>query len=205
MIVIVDYGMGNLGSIANMLRKAGAEARIASAADEVARAGKLVLPGVGAFDAGMRNLEERGLLPALRERALGAKVPVLGICLGMQLFCRSSEEGSREGLGWFDARCVRFRFPEGAAPRKVPHMGWNTVAAVRESALFRGMPPVPRFYFVHSFHVVCRDPGDVLATTDYGIPFASAVGRGNLLGVQFHPEKSHSFGMRLLRNFAEAD
>lgn len=203
MIAVVDCGMGNVASIANMLKRVGQPSRITSDPAEIAAAPKLILPGVGAFDTGIRNLRERGLEAVLRERALVARVPVLGICLGMQLLGRGSEEGALEGLGWLDARSVRFA-PDAADPGlKVPHMGWNTLAARKPSRLLEGLDGAPRFYFVHSYHLVPARAEDVLAETVHGRPFASAVEAGNLLGVQFHPEKSHRFGMRLLRNFAE--
>jgi imidazole glycerol-phosphate synthase subunit HisH len=201
MIVIVDYGMGNLGSMANMLRKVGAAAVVSSEPATVARAEKLILPGVGAFDAGMRQLTERGLVPLLQER-VAAGTPTLGVCLGMQLFAQASEEGQLPGLGWIDGRATRFR-PNGDARLKVPHMGWNVVQPVREHPLFADMPDEMRFYFVHSYHVVCGDERISLARATYGGDFVAAVARDNVVGVQFHPEKSHKFGMRLLRNFAE--
>ena len=200
MITIVDYNMGNLGSILNMLKKIGQEAQIAADAALIENADKLVLPGVGAFDAGMDNLERSGLIPLLNRRVLKDRVPTLGICLGMQLMTRSSEEGTRAGLGWIDAEALRFRPADVSL--KVPHMGWNRVMPLRPSPLTDELPEEPRFYFVHSFFVRCHDDADVLLTTPFDNPFASAFQRGNLWGVQFHPEKSHKFGMALLRNFA---
>lgn len=201
MIGIIDYGMGNLGAIHNMFKKIGAESVISSAPEELSLAHKLILPGVGAFDEGMKNLEARGLAAMLRKRVIAERIPVLGICLGMQLFTKQSEEGSVPGLGWLDARTVRFRFSEDAV-WKVPHMGWNTVSPVKKSALFESMPDVFRFYFVHSYHVVCSNENSVLAKTAHGCEFISAVESENIYGVQFHPEKSHTFGMQLLKNFA---
>jgi imidazole glycerol-phosphate synthase subunit HisH len=201
MITIVDYGMGNLGSIRNMLKKIGVDSEVTADARSIAAASKLILPGVGAFDAGMDNLERSGLIPALNERVLQARVPTLGICLGMQLMTRSSDEGQRNGLGWVDAESLRF-CPADAS-LKVPHMGWNRVLPARSSPLTDGLPEEPRFYFVHSFYVRCRNESDVLLTTPYGDAFHSAFQSGNVAGVQFHPEKSHKFGMCLLRNFAE--
>jgi imidazole glycerol-phosphate synthase subunit HisH len=201
MITIVDYRMGNLGSISNMLKKIGQEAQITADPALIAKADKLVLPGVGAFDAGMDNLERSGLIPLLNRRVLEDRVPTLGICLGMQLMTRRSEEGAHAGLGWIDAEALCFR-PANAA-LKVPHMGWNRVMPARPSALTDELPEEPRFYFVHSFYVRCYDSADVLLTTPFGEPFASAFQHGNVWGVQFHPEKSHKFGMALLRNFAE--
>ena len=200
MITIVDYKMGNLGSILNMLKKLGQAAQVTADPALIEHAEKLVLPGVGAFDAGMTNLERSGLIPLLNRRVLEDGVPTLGICLGMQLMTRSSEEGSRAGLGWINAEALRFRPTDAAL--KVPHMGWNRVLPARTSALTDELPDAPRFYFVHSFYVRCNDCADVLLTTPFGEPFASAFQRGNVWGVQFHPEKSHKFGMALLRNFA---
>ena len=202
MIVIVDYGMGNLGSMANMLRKVGAVTAVSSDLDTIRRAEKLILPGVGSFDAGMRELSARGLVPVLRERA-GAGTPMLGVCLGMQLFGRSSEEGQLPGLGLFDATAVRFHPSPDAPKLKVPHMGWNAVQPLRAHPLFAEMPEEMRFYFVHSYHLECADAAEPIAQAAYGGQFVAAVARGNVMGVQFHPEKSHKFGMRLLRNFAE--
>lgn len=201
MITIVDYGMGNLGSIRNMLKKIGVDSEVSADARTIGAARKLILPGVGAFDAGMDNLERSGLIPVLNERVLQARVPTLGICLGMQLMTRRSDEGQRKGLGWVDAESLRFRPADAAL--KVPHMGWNRVMSVRASPLTDGLPDEPRFYFVHSFYVRCLNEADVLLTTPYGDAFHSAFQHANVAGVQFHPEKSHKFGMALLRNFAE--
>ncbi len=200
MITIVDYGMGNLGSIRNMLKKIGVDSSITADPDAIARAQQLILPGVGAFDAGMESLERAGIIPLLNQRVLQDRVPVLGICLGMQLMAKGSEEGRRAGLGWVDAQVLRF----GPLPqaRKVPHMGWNHVHAVRSSPLTDALPDEPRFYFVHSYYPVCRRESDVVLTTVYGETFHSAFAAGNVYGVQFHPEKSHKFGMALLANFA---
>ena len=201
-IVVVDYGMGNLGSIMNMLKKVGAKAVRSSSASDVDRAGKLILPGVGAFDAGMRSLSDLGLVTVLNRRVIEGKTPILGICLGMQLLARGSEEGELPGLGWLDAEVLKFRF-NGIRDKglKVPHMGWNTVEVTGESRLFNNMGPDPRFYFVHSYHVCCNNEENVLARTFHGHEFVSAVKRENIVGVQFHPEKSHKFGMKLLSNF----
>lgn len=200
MVTIVDYGVGNLASIANMARKAGTQCVISSQPADVLAADKLILPGVGAFDRGMANLEERGLIPALNERAIGRGVPTLGLCLGMQLLGRGSEEGTRPGLGWLEADTVRFKFTADS-PLKVPHMGWNFIEPAAPAALVEHLPAEPRFYFVHSFYLACDDPGDVMCWTTYGDRFASGIHKGNLWGTQFHPEKSHSFGLALLKNF----
>jgi glutamine amidotransferase len=203
MIVIIDYQTGNIGSIANMFKKIGAEALISSQIDDIRRADKLVLPGVGAFDTGVENLRQGNLLDILEEKVIRQKTPILGICLGMQLFSRESEEGQLPGLGWIDAQTVRFRFEPDQQNLKIPHMGWNQVKVRRESPLFSQEEENPRFYFVHSYHVVCRDPNNVLATSHYGYEFTSAVIKDNIAGCQFHPEKSHKFGMRLFTNFVE--
>ena len=202
MIVIIDYGMGNLGSIANMLKKVGAKAVVSSDAAVIERADKLVLPGVGAFDNGMKNLAERGMIPLLNAKVLQDKTPILGLCLGMQLFTRRSEEGELPGLGWLDAETVRFKFDATHNHLKIPHMGWNTLQICRSHPLFTDLDVENRFYFVHSYYVDCADAPMVLARTHYGYDFASAVAKENIVGVQFHPEKSHKFGMKLLRNFA---
>ncbi|HXT16701.1 MAG TPA: imidazole glycerol phosphate synthase subunit HisH [Gemmatimonadaceae bacterium] len=201
MIVIVDYGVGNLRSIANMFRKIGHAAEISSDPETIERATKLVLPGVGAFDHGMIELTKRGLLPVLNRKVLDEGTPVIGLCLGMQLLARSSEEGSVPGLGWIDAEVVRLALPPGS-PLKVPHMGWNQVRAVRPHPLLQDSTDETRFYFVHSYHLRCADDSAVIGTTEYGYEFPSVVGQGNVMGVQFHPEKSHRFGMRLLTSFA---
>lgn len=199
--VIVDYGVGNLASIANMARKAGADCTISGDPHVLATATKLILPGVGAFDRAVQQLEERGLIPVLTERAIARHVPTLGLCLGMQLFGRGSEEGARPGLGWIAADSRRFK---PTASLKVPHMGWNFIEPARPAALLERLPPEPRFYFVHSYHLHCDDSADVMCWTTYGYKFASGIHHGNLWGTQFHPEKSHSFGLALLRNFLSA-
>ena len=205
MIAIIDYGMGNLGSIANMLRKIGAEAVVTSDPVILDAADRLILPGVGAFAQGMAHLAERGLVPLLDRRVRDEGVPVLGICLGMQLFTRHSEEGNVDGLGWIDAETRRFGAVRAPSPMRVPHMGWNTVAATRPHPLLTDLPPDPRFYFVHSYHVVCADRCDELGSTTYGYEFTSVIHRANIVGTQFHPEKSHRYGLRLLENFARME
>ena len=203
MIVIVDYGIGNLGSVLNMLKRVGAPATISSDPAEIEKAEKLILPGVGAFDAGMKQLQDSQLIGLLSEKALARNTPTLGICLGMQLLMENSEEGELPGLGWIKGSNVRFRLEEGNGHLKVPHMGWNTVDVKRADSLFKDLDDEARFYFVHSYRVVCERESDVLATTNHGGDFVSAVQSGNIMGTQFHPEKSHKFGMKLLSNFAE--
>jgi glutamine amidotransferase len=203
MIVIIDYKMGNVGSILNMLKKIGASAKISADPQDIEAANRLILPGVGAFDQGMANLADSGLIPLLNRRVLEEQCPILGICLGMQLMSKRSEEGTRDGLGWMEAETRRFKFEQSQSQLKIPHMGWNTVNPLDRSGLFAGFEEPPRFYFVHSYHVCCADPGDVLGTTTYGYEFTSAVRKNNILGTQFHPEKSHKFGMRLLHNYSQ--
>ncbi|MBI4361420.1 imidazole glycerol phosphate synthase subunit HisH [Candidatus Micrarchaeota archaeon] len=200
MLVIVDCGIGNLGSIQNMLKRIGVRATVSSDPAVIEAAEKLFLPGVGAFDSGMQALNQSGLIPVLNKKVLKDKTPVLGICLGMQLLSKKSEEGKLPGLGWIQGETVRFKFNPKMG-LKIPHMGWNRVSIQQEDPLFSGMPDDSRFYFVHSYHVVCQNPSDVAATTPYGYDFTSSVAKGNIFGVQFHPEKSHSFGMKLLENF----
>lgn len=203
MISIVDYKTGNLGSIQNMLKKVGADSAIAGDPQAIRSASKLILPGVGAFDTGMKNLIGSGLLQSLNEAVLERNVPVLGVCLGMQLMTQSSEEGRLPGLGWVQATTCRFR-PAAEETLRVPHMGWNVVSPVKESAMTGGLPAESRFYFVHSYHVRCLMPEDVLLRACHGsITFDAAFEHGNIVGVQFHPEKSHRFGMILLKNFVE--
>jgi len=203
MIVIVDYGIGNLGSIKNMLRKIGAPSKISSDPAEIQAATKLILPGVGAFDTGMRQLRESGLIDLLNRRALEARVPILGICLGAQLMTRSSDEGVEAGLGWFDADTLRMEF--NAIPGKwpLPNIGWREVHGREDYPLMQGYESTPRFYFVHSYYMKPDEPDLASVTSEYGFEFACGLSRENLHCVQFHPEKSHSFGMRLLKNFAE--
>jgi glutamine amidotransferase len=197
MIAIADYGIGNLGSIRNIIQHVGGEAEISRDAGFLREANALVIPGVGSFDACMRALRGSGLLPAIEQRALGARVPVLGVCVGMQMMAQGSEEGEEPGLGWFAARCRRF----DDSAQKVPHMGWSAVSAREDSQLFAAEGEDRRFYFVHSYHVLCEHEEDVEALAHYGAPFVASIARGNLYGVQFHPEKSHQHGMQLFRNF----
>ncbi len=203
MIVIVDYGMGNLGSIRNMFRHLGQDAVISRERTVIESAAKLVLPGVGSFDAGMRNLHQLGLVELLNDVVIRQRTPILGICLGLQLLGRRSEEGTSPGLGWIDADTVRFHFSEAAREKRIPHMGWSPIARKDGVRLFQGLPAEPRFYFVHSYHLKCDNDADVIAWATYGYPFVAGVQKGNVLGVQFHPEKSHTFGLRLLRSYAQ--
>ena len=202
LIVVVDYGVGNVGSVLNMLRKIGARARVSGAPADIAAADRLILPGVGHFGHGMQKLAATGLVPLLEEQALAAKKPVLGICLGMQMMTRGSEESETPGLGWIDAFVHRFAEAPGL---RIPHMGWNTVRAPQAATLFRADgAEAERFYFVHSYCVRSIETPHVAATCRHGAEFVAGFEAGNLHGVQFHPEKSHRFGMDLLRRFAKA-
>jgi glutamine amidotransferase len=202
MIVIVDYRTANLGSIVNMLRRSGTAVRVAEQPAQLAGATHLILPGIGHFDTCARNLRELGFADALEDAALRRGVPLLGICVGAQLLTQGSEEGDAAGLGWIIAQTRRIPDQPQRSDFKVPHMGWNVARPTRPHALFEDFDGDPRFYFVHSYAIHCEDPASALATTRHGVEFASAVVRENVTGVQFHPEKSHRFGMQLLRNFA---
>jgi glutamine amidotransferase len=199
MITIVNYDMGNLGSIQNMLKKIGVKSIITSSSSEILQSEKLLLPGVGHFSRAMENLRTYNLIGALNQKVLQEKTPILGICLGMQLMTSFSEEGECEGLGWIPARTEKFEMFEKSG-LKVPHMGWNEVTFPRNHFLSEGLVD-PRFYFVHSYKVTCESIDHVLCTTNYGVEFHSGIQKDNIMGVQFHPEKSHAFGMRLLENF----
>ena len=201
MIHIINYGLGNLGSIQNMLKKTGHSSKIVSNPDELGSATKIILPGVGSFDTGIRNLSDGNWLNILNEKVLVERIPVLGICLGLQLMCKTSEEGRLEGLGWFDAHVKKFEFTD--MQYKVPHIGWNNAYQKKTSKLFNDHVEKRRYYFVHSFYVEASLEEDTLTETDYGFRYASALEKENMIGVQFHPEKSHIFGLSMLKNFAE--
>ncbi len=202
MITIVNYGMGNLGSVQNMCKRIGVPSEITGDPDVIAKSTKLLLPGVGAFDAAMQKIADSGLREVLDKKVMEEKIPTLGICLGMQLLTNSSEEGVLPGLGWIPARTLKFKFPLDSK-LKIPHMGWNYVFSKRQSPLTNDLPEEPRFYFVHSYFVKCDDEQDVLTITSYGSDFHSIVQKDNVYGAQFHPEKSHKYGMKLLANFAK--
>lgn len=200
MITIIDYGMGNIDSVVNMFYHIGAKCEVTADPSRINLATHILLPGVGAFDAAMDKITKLGICDILKEKALHQKVPLLGICLGMQLLTRGSEEGTRPGFGWIPADTRRL---PGELGIKIPHMGWNVAVRTRPCALTDRLEGEIRFYFVHTYCVKTDDPHDTVMQTRYGTDFAAAVQRDNIMGVQFHPEKSHRFGMQLLRNFAE--
>ncbi|RZL50379.1 MAG: imidazole glycerol phosphate synthase subunit HisH [Pedobacter sp.] len=201
MIHIIDYGLGNLGSIKNMLKKIGYDSTIIANPDDLKKSTKIILPGVGAFDTGIKNLTDGGWIEPLSKKVLVEKVPTLGICLGMQLMCKNSEEGVLPGLAWVNAEVKKFNFESTSL--KIPHMGWNDVFSAKNSKLTQDDFTERRFYFVHSYYVTVANQDQVLFSTNYGSQFNSAFEKDNIIGVQFHPEKSHKFGLSLLKNFIE--
>jgi len=203
LITIVDYGLGNIHAFANIYKRLDIPVRVASDAASLAGSERLILPGVGAFDWSMERLQQSGMRETLDRLVLHDKRPVIGICVGMQMMARRSDEGSGSGLGWLDAEVRLFDEQRFSGPTHLPHMGWNDVLPRAGEALFAGLEQDARFYFLHSYYFEAHDAADVAATSDYGGPFCCAVRRGNVMGVQFHPEKSHQWGIRLLKNFAE--
>jgi imidazole glycerol-phosphate synthase subunit HisH len=203
-ILIIDYGVGNLKSLQNQFKRLGFEAIISSDVNMIDDADKLILPGVGHFAYGMKRLQELGIVDVLNKKVIKEKTPILGICLGMQIFTEWSEEGNIKGLGWLKAKTIRFNFNDQIKKYKIPHMGWNTIDIKKDSKLFKNIENGSLFYFVHSYYVVCTEKVDVLATTDYGCIFDSAIQKGNIYGTQFHPEKSFDKGLQFLKNFVES-
>ena len=198
--VIVDYRMGNTGSVKRKLDRIGVDSKISFAPNDIASADKLILPGVGNFKKAMENLDSLNLLEVLNEAVLVKKKPILGICLGMQLMAKCSEEGHANGLGWFDAEVVRFKVSD-QVKFKIPHTGWNEIKLVKDSVLNNKVSHGAEFYFVHSYFMKCSEQKDILHETTYEESFTSAIEKENIYGVQYHPEKSHSVGEQLLRNF----
>ncbi len=198
-MTIVDYGMGNLASVKNMVYKVGGRAQISANIESVSKAKKIILPGVGSFDQGIKQLKTSGLYDVIRD--LGEQeVPILGICLGMQLLARGSEEGVEKGLSLIDAEFRRFNFKNGIK-LPIPHVGWNEVSVLRNNILIPQCDPTQRYYFTHTYHAACDNDKDIIATAHYGYSFPAAYNQGNIYGVQFHPEKSHRFGMELMNHF----
>ncbi len=203
MIAIVDYGLGNILAFSNMFKRLNIDARVARSAGELAGADKIILPGVGAFDHAMELLNASGMRDTLDRFVLQDKIPVLGICVGMQILAGSSDEGTLSGLRWIDGRVRAFSTVTEVASLALPHMGWNDVHPNPDERLFAQMETDARFYFLHSYYFECASPDSAAATARYGVDFSCAVRSGNVHGVQFHPEKSHHWGARLLQNFAE--
>jgi glutamine amidotransferase len=204
MITIVDYGMGNLGSVKNMFKKIGENSIVSSDKDDIQNATKILLPGVGSFDNAMLNLNDLGLIDIIKEKVLDDKIPIMGICLGMQLLTKGSEEGELNGFGFVDAFSKKFDFSSISDNLPIPHMGWNKVYLQKESKLLQESEEREnRFYFVHSYAVSCENKKDILTQTKYGYDFVSSFEKDNIIGCQFHPEKSHKFGMKLFKNFVE--
>lgn len=199
-ISIIDHGLSNVYSIVNMLKYLNFYPKVISTPRELKDADKIILPGVGAAVAVWENMEKKGFICSLRENIEIKKKPVLGICVGMQLMTEGSEEGNSPGLGWIKGKCVRFR-PSATSMIKVPHMAWNKVSPAPHKRLFNSSQDPQKFYFVHSFYVECENKEDIAATCQYGKEFTAAIEKENIFGVQFHPEKSHSYGMQLFRNF----
>jgi glutamine amidotransferase len=202
LISVVDYGLGNVQAFLNIFHRLNVPARAATSAEDLRGSSKLVLPGVGSFDWAMSRLNASGMRDSLHRMVREEGVPLLGVCVGMQMLCQGSEEGTAAGLGWVDAEVRRFKVGESAGALPLPHMGWNDVKPTSRQSLFRELGD-PRFYFLHTYYVEAARSGDVLAMTDYGGGFASAIAAENIYGTQFHPEKSHHWGIGLLRNFSE--
>jgi imidazole glycerol-phosphate synthase subunit HisH len=202
MIGVIDYGIGNVKSIVNMFKKIGADVALVNTPEQICAVDKIVLPGVGSFDSAMIKLENSGLIDSIKKHALVDRKPLLGICLGMQMLGRNSEEGRLAGLDFIPFECKKFKFSNDSK-LKIPHMGWDIVSLnITEDLLLQNLGNKPRYYFVHSFYAVCDNDENILMSCDYGNEFTAAVKNGNIYGVQFHPEKSHKFGMAILENFA---
>jgi glutamine amidotransferase len=203
MITIIDYGLGNVLAFVNVYNRLNIPVAVAKSADDLVNATKLILPGVGSFDHAMQQLDRSGMRHSIEQLVVQQGMPILGICVGLQMLANSSDEGKLPGLGWVDGTVKKFDVSTMPRDAHLPHMGWNDVKPVVDGGLFRGMEQDARFYFLHSYYFECHQPSNILAVTDYGMQFSCAVRRDNVYGVQFHPEKSHYFGTQLLRNFAE--
>ena len=200
MISIINYGVGNLASIKNMLKKAGFESELATETGAIEKSSKIILPGIGAFDHCMSEFNKSGLRETITKKVLEDKTPLLGICVGLQMLMENSEEGVEPGLGWIAGKTIKFK-KDKLGDLKIPHMGWTNVHIAKDTGLTRNLGEQPRFYFVHSYYVQPDDPSDQMLTAHYGYEFTAAVNRENIFGAQFHPEKSHKYGMKILENF----
>ncbi|MGB7207256.1 MAG: imidazole glycerol phosphate synthase subunit HisH [Pyrinomonadaceae bacterium] len=201
-VIIVDYGTGNLNSVKRSLDILGISSVVSSDPKDIANAEKIILPGVGHFGKAMSNLKRLNLLDPLHDAALVERKPILGICLGMELMAKKSEEGNASGLGWFEAEIIQFNV-SNKKKYKVPHMGWNQICIKKNSSLMKNVPEFSEFYFVHSYHLKIKNQSDLLNETEYEVTFPSAIEKDNIFGVQYHPEKSHDAGLQLLKNFIE--
>jgi len=202
MITIIDYGLGNIRAFVNVYERLNIKTKVAHTAEDIKGASKIILPGVGAFDYAMSQLNASGMRDELEKQVLENKIPIVGICVGMQILAKSSDEGNLPGLGWIDGEVKIFDTSFIPYKTRLPHMGWNSINPVNENPLLVGINNESRFYFLHSYYFVCNRTEEVIATTTYGIHYASAVNKENIFGIQFHPEKSHSNGIQLLHNFA---
>ena len=203
MITIIDYGLGNIRAFVNVYERLNIKTKVAHNAGDLSDATKIILPGVGAFDYAMKQLNASGMRDELDNKVLGEKTPVIGICVGMQILANSSEEGILPGLGWIDGEVKLFDTSKIQHKTRLPHMGWNNITPLNGHELLNGLDVQSRFYFLHSYYFVCHNENEIISTTEYGISYASAVNRENIFGIQFHPEKSHSNGIQLLHNFAK--
>jgi glutamine amidotransferase len=201
-IVIIDYGMGNLRSVQKAFERIRVPVIITDKHALIENAAKIILPGVGHFKNGMQRLKEKGLGNLLTYLVIEKKIPIMGICLGMQLMSKFSEEGDVAGLGWIEANTIRIKLGENSKNHRIPHMGWNTLYELKDSPIWAGTDERDSYYFVHSYHVVCQNPEEVLCKTNYGISFHSGFIKENIIGYQFHPEKSHTTGLKLIMNFS---
>lgn len=204
MLSIIDYGMGNLHSVQKAVSRIGVDSNIAVSPNDITNATKLILPGVGHFKNGMVRLKQLGFIDILYKKVIEDRIPILGICLGMQLFTKYSEEGDVEGLGWVDAQTINFKKATESSKLKIPHMGWNNLNLKKQSNVLSGITDNDSFYFVHSYFVSCKNEADILTTTVYGNEFVSSFQKKNITGVQFHPEKSHSAGLKIISNFCKS-
>jgi len=203
MISIIDYGVGNVKAFLNIYNKLGHKAHLARTVEDLLGSSKVILPGVGHFDYAMEKFQESGLAETVNDLVLNQKIPALGICVGMQMMARKSEEGSAMGLGWMESDVVKFNIEKIDFRPHLPHMGWNDVSIVKNDNILDGFPPISKFYFLHSYYMACDNDSDVIATSKYGAPFSCIVNHENIYGIQCHPEKSHGFGIQFLDNFAK--